>query len=262
MKINQLILLTTIITLASCNGPHKTDAGPTAGADSTLLPGEMDAHLLQKFKTTSTLPFTADTTFMFHMDKGDSLGTNEMKQLDGHWAVHDPWSEQDYILKEFYRIDSIKASGTYANWCDSLQPGMTKSSNAYAISRLVVNNTTQLLIWGIVTASYEACPVTTMQDVYVSVVIEGRITNTIRLAEYVSSVDPPVAMQRMATGVISKDLTVDVNVYEENDEDMDLPELSVTKEYYRFAIKDGKISKLSERKEAPVKVKRKTLTAS
>jgi hypothetical protein len=193
---------------------------------------------------------------MFHMETCDSLGTNEVRQLNKSLAAKDS-SSVDYVFKEFYQIDSIKASGNYASWCDSLQPGMTKGSNACAIGKILVNDKMQLLVWGLSTSSYEACPVTTMQNVYVSILAGDAIVQTFKLAEYVSSVDPPVAMERIMSGTIKKDLTINMTLYEENDEDMDLPEVNVTKGSYRLAIKDGKLLTLSEKTEAPVKVKRK-----
>jgi hypothetical protein len=258
MKLNQLIaFFASILLFASCNSPNRTDGTQNSVTDSTSFRDGAYAGLLEKFKAVNILAFTADTTLMFRLEKYDSLGTNEVKQLDKNWATLDSSGSEEYTMREFYQIDSIKASGNYATWCDSLQPGMTKSSNACAIARISIDDKNQLLIWGLATSSYEACPFTTAQEVYVSMLANDVLVKTFKLAEYISSADPPVAMQRMVSGTINKDLTVDLSVYQENDEDMDLPDLIVTKETYHYAIKNGKLSLLSGRKEPPVKVKRK-----
>lgn len=255
MKINQLfIVLCLSLVLGSCENGKEKVAGPTT--DSTGGSHGSGPVSFAKFKNINSLPFVADTALMFRLDTYDSLGTSEVRQLDKNWAVNDSSLGEEYIMREFYMIDSVKASGNYAAWCDSLQPGMTKSSRACAIGRMAIDGGYQLLVWGLSSSSYEACPVTTIQEVYVSIVNPDSVLKTFKLGEYILSVDPPVSMERIITGTINKDLTVDMNLREENDEDMDLPELSVTKGYYRFSIKDGKISMLSQKKEAPVKVKR------
>jgi len=250
-----ILFTATGMILASCAEPQKSEITPEIKAAGPL--DELSAH----FKTQNELPFSVDTTLLFRIVNCDSLGTNEVRQLNKNWFQHDllSYSGTAYDVSTFYKIDSIKASGTYAAWADSLEPGNTKSSNAYAICKIEADSNTTLLIWALATMSYEACPYSSSQAVYFSLVYRDSVTQTFLLGEYVSAGDPPVSMQRTLSGKMNKDLTFELNVYEEGDEDMDQPEINITREHYEFAIKDGKIGLVKEKKEAPVAVKRKTI---
>lgn len=244
----------SFLFFASCGTPkNETENNGSSGEDSVAKLPPVAAH----FKTEKTLPCMVDTTLLLHVSTYDSLGTKEIKELTAHCSKLSIARGMEYDLAEFYKIDSVKTTGTYASWCDSLTIGNTKYSNAYALSKTRADANTTLLLWALVQSSYEACPFSSVWDAYVTVIYKGEIKETFQLAEYASFGDPPVSSQREVKGTIDKDLSITINVYEENDEDMDQPEISVTRENYVFAIKEGQLSKVSEKKEEPVKIRRK-----
>lgn len=255
MKFSKLAFtLVSASFLFSCtNSEH--GSGEAVLKDSSTI--AQVSPLLDLFKTENSLPFSADTTLFYTIENCDSLGTREVKQLDKEWFMPDPTAERDYDLEQFYKIDSIKASGTYASWCDSLEPGNTKSANAYAICKLKADEKTNILVWGLKVMSYEACPYAVTSLVYITILKDGAVTHSFALGEYFSAGDPPASLVRTRSGKINKDLTITRDMYEIGDEDMDQPEVTETREHHEFVIKDGKISLTKADKKPPVQVKRK-----
>lgn len=251
MYLSRALLLASVV-LTACAEPEKKPQNTIPPTVQAAGPAITD-----KFKTLSGFPFLADTTLFFRLDACDSLGAAEVKALGANWFRHDLVSNIGWELSEFYTIDSIKAAGKYDAYCDSLDIGQTKRSNAYALGRLQPDTNTTILVWALTASSYEACPYSSSQCVYFTVINRGSVGESFRLGEYVSAGDPPVSMERIVSGRLNSDLTFELAVFAENDEDMDQPEVEVTRELYRFAIRDGRIVMLSEQKEAPRKVRRK-----
>ncbi len=256
-KLFLCIYLLAAILLFSCTNTAEKQGSDKEMKKDSLTQLSDGGFIAAHFKTLNELPYSVDTTLLFHLEECDSLGTNEVKQLDKNWFGHDLAASAEYELKTFYKIDSIKAAGKYKEYCDSLEPGNTKSSNAATVCKIKVDENTTILVWSLLTSSYEACPYSVSVDIYFSVFQNGAVVQSFQLGQYISAGDPPVAMRRIVSGKMNKDLTFELNVYEENDEDMDQPELFLTKEHYEFAIKDGKVALLKEKKEPQVKIKRK-----
>jgi hypothetical protein len=203
------------------------------------------------------LPMVVDTTFLFKIEKGDSLGGFEIRTLTDNCYKHGLMDHLEYNLKNFFSIDSIKAAGKYQEYCDSLDIGMTKTSTAHALQEIQLDSNTLLLIWGLYTSSYEACPYFTTYAGYFTVIYKGNVAETFLLGQYISAGDPPTAMRRTVNGKIQADGVIMLDVTEINDQDMDLPEVNITKEEYSLKIIDGKIKSINEKKESPRKVDRK-----
>ncbi len=259
MKFSKLAFsLVSSLFLFSCtNSQH--EGGEVVLNDSSAV--AQGSPLPDLFKTENTLPFSADTTLLYAIENCDSLGTREVRQLDKEWFRLDPTADRNYDLEQFYKIDSIKASGTYASWCDSLEPGNTKSANAYAICKLKADDKTKILVWGLKVMSYEACPYSVTSLVYMTILKDSSVTQSFLLGEYLSAGDPPASLVRTLSGKINKDLTITRDMYEIGDEDMDQPEVTETREHHEFVIKDGKISLTKADKKPPVQVKRIRLPA-
>lgn len=181
----------------------------------------------------------------------------DVRALAASWYKHDLVSNVPYGLAEFYKIDSLKVSGGYPAYVDSLDIGQTKDSKAYAVCRLAYDSVTTLLVWALTASSYEACPYFSGQTVYFTVLHNGKIHESFLLGAYESAGDPPMSMERTVTGKINRDLTIELSLAAEHDKDMDQPEVEVTREEYRLDVKDGRISLISETKHGPEKVKRK-----
>lgn len=253
------LCMAVLYFLSSCNTPEaekKADENVAKDSVAIVLP----AGLANLFKTHNTLPFLADTTLLYTIENCDSLGTNEVKFLAAKPFSHALAGGSGYDLADFYRIDSIKASGNYAAWSDSLEPGNVKSSNGYAICKLDADSGNSVLVWALKTSSYEACPYFTQTRIFFTLVKNGIVGQSFILGELLSAGDPPVSMTRVVSGKMNKDLSFEMDVYQENDEDMDSPEIAILKERYEFAIVYGKINSVKEERGTPQIVKRRIAT--
>ncbi len=249
-----------IVFLTACSNAIKENSN-SEKKDSLVINDKQLEKSVGLFKET-TLPFTVDTALLFRIEKCDSLGGFEIKTLAANCFKHDLIGGLEYDLKTFYQIDSIKAAGKYKQYCDSLDIGMTKISTARAINEIQLDPNTLILVWGLRTSSYEACPYSSTWSVYFTVIYKGNVAETFLLGEYISAGDAPVAMQRTVTGKLLAGRlypTFAIDVTQINDQDMDLPEVVIHKEQYVFAIKDGAIKLVSEKKNPETKVARKTV---
>jgi len=258
MKIKLAIsicILSTLAFLSSCGGPGKEASDKETNGAITVNNKQLQKSV-GLFKDI-TLPFTVDTALLFKLEKGDSLGSFEIKTLAANCFKHDLLESFEYDLNTFYKIDSIKAAGKYRQYCDSVSIGMTKVSAAHALGEFQLDANTLILVWGLNTSSYEACPYSSTWAAYFTVIYKGNVGETFLLGEYISAGDAPVSMERTVSSKFIADGTITMDVYQVNDEDMDLPEVEITKEQYTFAVKDGAIKLLSEKKNPAVKEKRK-----
>jgi hypothetical protein len=252
------ILLLVLALAGACGEAKKNTAGPVRDATKDSLQeatGQLRA-LADKFKTTKSLPYTVDTTLLLHIENYDSLGGSEVKLLAQNLFRHALAGDAPYDLATLCKIDSLKAIGKYAAWCDSLEPGNTKTANAYALCKLPADSAT-LLVWALTKGSYQACPTFATFAVYFSVLKNDKITQTFILGEYAVGADPPVGMERIVNGKMNKDLSFELNVHQEDDEDMDQPDIAVLDEYYKFALKNGLVTNVQEQRGTPQMVKRK-----
>ena len=211
-------------------------------------------HISNLFKQNTTLPFTADTVLFDHIKNFDSLGSEEVKTLS--LFSKNNKKESDYELNEFYKIDSIKAAGNYLKWWETLDIGMTKFANAYAIKKAEYDENTTLLFWSLSTSNYEACPYASQTSIYVTVLYQNETTSCFLLGETLSAGDPPVSIERIINGIFEKDGKIIQHLHQVDDEDMDQPFIEITNEYYESEIKNGYIKSIKEEKGKPVKTKR------
>ena len=204
------------------------------------------------------LPFTADSVLFFQLTKYDSLGEKDVKALAGRWFKHDLVSSIEYQLSEFYKIDSIKAAGHYAQWCETLDIGMTKFANAYAICKLKIDSNTLALVWATYISSYEACPSSTSYTIYFTLIYKGNTGESFMLGQYTAAADAPASMERTLTGKLVANGTFEMNAIEtQRDADDSLIEATVNKEQYSFAIQDGLIKLVTEKKDSPQIIKKR-----
>jgi hypothetical protein len=259
LKRSFICLASAAIILQSCDTAETKEINNPASLvpDSASRTGNVTLkNVIDKFKTKSTLPFLADTTLLFKVNGFDSLGTNEVLVLDTNWFRKSTISKSDYDFNQFYKIDSIKASGTYAKWCETLNIGMSKFANAYALFKIEMDTRTTILVWAMSVSSYEACPFSVETNIYCTIVHKGFITQSFMLANHLSAGDPPSMGERTISGILNNDGTFKLDSYDVS-EDLDEPFAEETREHYEFAIKDGKVSVVKEQKETPVKVARK-----
>jgi hypothetical protein len=250
--ISRYLPAVALMLLCACSSSDKEEAKNNL-TDSAHVSAQAE---IEKFFTKDiSLPLTADTTLLFQFRNMDSLGHPQVKALSALVHKHALMEGCDWGIKEFCMIDSIKESGSYSKWCDSLDIGMTKSANAYALGRSRIDSSTSLLFWGIFTASYEACPFSSEWSLYFTMIHNNEITGSFILGDYVSAGDPPSLMTSTTKGTMKPDGSFSLDLKRVN-EDMDEPELEITTEHYEFAIKAGKIELLSEKKDKPYKEKK------
>lgn len=242
-----------LLLASACSEPAKNAAAVTGQKPANV---QREA-LLGKVKKSNTLPFVADTALFFHLEDTDSLPSADVRVLAANWFKHDLVSNVPYALAEFYKIDSLKVSGGYKAYVDSLDIGQTRDSKAYVVGRLVPDPVTSILVWAVTDHSYEACPYFSSQTVYITLISNDTVRESFLLGGYEVAGDPPMSMQRTVTGRINPDLTLELRVVAEHDEDMDQPEVAVEREEYKLAIKDGRFSLTSETRHPAEKVKRK-----
>lgn len=247
--------ISIVAIFCSCGTGQQKDSKEIKN-DSLAINSKELQRSARLFKET-TLPLAIDTTFIFMIGRGDSLGSFEIKALAGNIFNHALSGGLEYELNTFCRIDSIKEAGKYQQYIDSLDIGMTKISTAHALNEFHLDNNTLVLVWGLYSSSYEACPSSESWTTYGTLVYKGEVKETFLLGECSFWADPPVASQRTVTSTITGSGLVTTDVYQVNDQDMDSAYVEITKEKYSFTIKDGTICIDSEKKSAPVKEKRK-----
>lgn len=247
--------LCTVALLCSCGNSPKENPAETK-SDSLVINSKELQKSAKLFKETS-LPLSVDTSFIFMLGRGDSLGSFEIRALVGNILKHELSGGLEYEMGIFCRIDSIKEAGKYQQYIDSLDIGMTKVSTAHALNEFHLDNNTLVLIWGLYSSSYEACPSSESWTVYGTIVYKGEVKETFLLGECSSWVDPPVATERTVTSEMAGNGTITTDVYQVNDQDMDSADVEITREKYSFSIKEGKVFVESEKKNAPVSEKRK-----
>jgi hypothetical protein len=259
-KNNFLSIVTICLVFTACNTSQPQTENKTYENDFTKKTEIVFDTSLQKvidlFKSSSSLPFVADTVLMNKEKMHDSLGTAEILILNAHWFKHDLISSAEYDLKYFYKIDSLKASKKYSEWIQHLDIGMTKYSNAYALTKLQLDEHTLILIWALCNSSYEACPYSVSTTIYFTIIYNGKTSQSFMLGETGSYSDPPVAMELTTTGILNNDGKFSLKLNRMN-EDMDEPTQEITNEKYEFSIVNGKINLVREKKDPPLKVKRK-----
>jgi hypothetical protein len=239
-KIKLLVFaLGAIVFLNSCGGSGKENPSETK-SDSLVINNKQLEKSVGSFKE-GAFPFTVDTTFLFKIEEGDSLGESEVRLLAKNIFKNPLTASTESNLGIFYKIDSIKAAGKYQEYCDSLQIGETKICTAHALKELHLDANTLILVWRIYTSSYEACPSSLINDVYFTIIYKGDVVETFTLGEYAVFADPPVASQTITSSVLLKDGTLNLSVQEINDQDMDSAKVEVTKSEYSFNIIEGRI---------------------
>src|ERR1700722_146955 len=106
--------LLTVIFIIACNNQPKSvsDNSVTTTKPDTAKPAlsPETQKLLSHFKDGS-MPVDIDSVYMAKADKGDSLGSKQVRMLvnTSMVKIHDVNSSYENALEDFYTIDSVKA---------------------------------------------------------------------------------------------------------------------------------------------------------
>lgn len=118
---------------------------------------------------------------------------------------HDELSESDsYYLKNYLKIAQSKREGSYEAYLSSLDLGMTKDANCFALGRLEFGDSMALLIWKIDYSSYEACPMFSGTHILGTMIYKGNLGKTMQLAAYESAADAPMNSESFHLASINK----------------------------------------------------------
>lgn len=210
--------------------------------------------LLAHFKADANFPFVVDSAYCVNVSKKDSLGTSEIKMLVQKWYSDTLVDIDSTSLKDFYKIDSIKSTGTYANWLDEeADQTQVLNSNAYALKKVILINGQVLLIWAL-QYSDGADPLYSVYNIYFTLLNNGKTGETFFLGYYTTGVDPPAYGQTVLAGKLTGDgkLELEKNQYiYEGDTNV----AQVNHALYTYSISNGNISLVSEKVDATKNVK-------
>lgn len=182
--------------------------------------------LLNYFLVSTQLPISISPEKIDSLNLKVNLKTYEVKKMCGKFIENNLSKKSKYSIKQFYKIDSLKHRGSYKNWKNKTEIGEIINAEAFAIYKIKTNENSYLLFWMLQESTAEACPYSWLKSVFVTVIYNNEINETILFAEHAGSGDAPVSYDKKITGSISKDLTFYLESVEELDEDEPLVELT------------------------------------
>lgn len=240
-------LLAVTFLFVSCGGEKTNEENVKQDPVKTAL--VMDPaieKMLGMFSEAKPFPVLTDTVLMNNLP-GDTLTGEQVKQLQSEWLKHDLVMGVDYDLNGFYTIDSAKAKGAYAKWCEGLDIGMMKFATAHPLNQIKLDDKTVLLTWALETSSYEACPYFSGTAIYATLIYEGKPSHNFILGEQYGAGDPPSGMTRVRTSELTADGKLHIMETEESS-DMDEEVTTTQENEYWFEIKDGKFVFVKDKK--------------
>jgi len=146
---------------------------------------------------TKNIPFVIDSIYIedyvtYESDDPDNLTSEEVKYLTPDFLKNEPTEYSNYTVKTFYRLDSMKNNNTYDDYVNSLDIGMMKDIDAYLCDKIIVNDSTFILLWAISYGSYEACPYSSGTVIFGTYVLNNSVKNVAVVGESSGGGDPPV----------------------------------------------------------------------
>ncbi|TNE53711.1 MAG: hypothetical protein EP338_10710 [Bacteroidetes bacterium] len=126
---------------------------------------------------------------------GTMLTPKQVRELSGKMNRDDLTTPNQYYLNDFHKISALKQSGKYQQYVDSLDIGMVRDVNCFAIGRMEFSDSLAIMIWQLRYNSYEACPAFEGMNVIGSLIVGGEVKRSIQLAAYETSADAPVSSE-------------------------------------------------------------------
>lgn len=214
MKIVTLIFC-SVALLLSCNETNKNEVQEgrsdttqivvedTINTDTLIIIKQSDlreeidvSKLLVKSNQSFELPLLIDSTFIEkYALQGEEAEYNltypEAKYLGFEFPDGDLVSGGSWRINTFINIDSMKSVGAYEDYLESLDLGQARYCIGQVIGNITINPQSQMLIWNLDYATYEACPYGYGTYVFGTIFTNGVGTNTCLLAEDSGGGDPP-----------------------------------------------------------------------
>lgn len=227
MKLLLSFALPGLLILGSCFGKEiKSDL---TTKDTVSYP-QLIADQLENYYGLKELPFAIDSSFFaadssMNFDDGN-LTVNEVKFLSARMAYDEASSREKHYLNDFYRIAEAKAGGTYENFKEKLDIGMTENATCRSIGRLEFGDTMGLVLWEVMYKSFDACPFYTGHHVLGTLVKDGQAVYCMNLASRESGADAPMSFEMYQLASVSNNAVITIRNHSQAMEDDSLVEQS------------------------------------
>lgn len=182
--------------------------------------------LLNYFLVSAQLPISISSETIDSLNLKMNLNAHEIKKMSSKFIENDLSKKSKYYIERFCKIDFMKDKGSYKSWKNQTEVGEIINAEAYAIYKIKTDENSCLLFWMLHESTAEACPYSWLKSVFVTVIYNNEINETILFAEHAGSGDAPVSYDKRITGSISKDLSFHLESREELDEDEPLVKLT------------------------------------
>lgn len=201
------------LLLTACSGESNTT---TTNSDTTktdtlaLLPNiDIDVNsLLSKFTVSVNEPFIQDTLYLAEkvsMSDTTALAIDEIKYLSYNYIENEMSFSGKSSIDDAMFFDSLKANNEYEGYVEVIDIGMMKDAKAYVAQKVVLDETTTLLLWFVDYGTYEACPYSSGKTLYASVFQNNEVKSCTLIGEDSSSGDAPYWSSDMILVSITKD---------------------------------------------------------
>ena len=162
--------------------------------------------LLNKYTIVKSFPFKTDSAYFEDISNNYStpLSRQEVIFLSNSILSTDFTYTSDYIIADFMFIDSLKAIDKYDGYVDTLDLAMTKESDAFVTEKLILDDSTTLLLWYVTYSTYEACPYGYGAYLFASVLQNDKIISCVQLGEDSGGADAPYWGSTLTTFKLTK----------------------------------------------------------
>jgi hypothetical protein len=219
----------------------------TVKADTTeLVIPDQGYNLLEISEIpSSALPYLIDSNLLHSLDEkskwseNSTLSSDQVKYLSSILLDNETTTYSKYRIESFLKIDSLRTHNQYDEYESNIDIGMMLYAQANTIKNLKIDDKSDLLVWTVSYATYEACPYSSGDVVFGSYFKEGVLQNTTVLGEDSGSADAPYWANTNITSSI-QDSSISVQIIESNggdyDEETDEEIVEETTETFKLSL--------------------------
>lgn len=197
---NIFYLLGLSLFMLSCGGDAETtnqnsDSTTTDTVAMTTPNIVIDVNaLLAKFTTVATIPFQQDSNYLADLELSDSnaLTANEAIYLSYGFVDNEISYSGIYPIQDFLFFDSLKTAGEYESYVEVVDIGMMVVSDAFVAQKIILDDSTSVLLWCVSYSTYEACPYSSGTILYATVFKNNVATSCTIVGEDGGGADAPV----------------------------------------------------------------------
>lgn len=118
-----------------------------------------------------------------------------VQELAAELGEDEESKQQIYYINDYYKIQTMKDDRKYEEYVQSLDIGMTKDAQCYALGRLHYGDSIGILLWKINYSSYEACPMYAGNHILASLYYHGKLMKTHLVAQEEAGMDAPMGYE-------------------------------------------------------------------